>query len=99
MTEVPDITHPPNVALFRRWGQTGVGYIDLLRFVRINSEDPTSLVVSRPGKHQSLVQLGDVEMEDTTDPSRDEETDLDFPNKFASTMQTMDDGPATTAVD
>jgi translation machinery-associated protein 16 len=60
------------VTLFRRWGQTGVGYIDLLRFIRINSEDPTSGVVSRPGKHQSLLQHGDVDMGETIEPSQDE---------------------------
>jgi translation machinery-associated protein 16 len=99
-TEVPDITHPLNVALFRRWGQTGVGYIDLLRFIRIKSEDPTSVVVSRPGKHQSLLQLRDVDMQDdATEPLHGEGNVLGSLDRFASTMQTMDDGPAATAAD
>ncbi|KAL5513058.1 TMA16 [Sanghuangporus vaninii] len=52
--ELPDITHPTNVALFRKWDQSALEYIDLLRFIRINSQDPTAVVVSRPGKHESL---------------------------------------------
>ena len=59
-TELPDLTHPTNVALFRLWPkdqekvQFPIEYIDLLRFIRINSRDPSSVVVSRPGKHESL---------------------------------------------
>ncbi|KAF8518044.1 hypothetical protein BU17DRAFT_76307 [Hysterangium stoloniferum] len=69
--EVPDITHAPTVKLFRRWGQTGVGYLDLLRFIRINSEDPTSVVISRPGKHMSLHQTDDIDMDDSEAPLSD----------------------------
>ncbi|PAV19975.1 hypothetical protein PNOK_0490900 [Pyrrhoderma noxium] len=35
--EVPDLTHPTNVELFRRWDQSSIEFIDLLRFIRINS--------------------------------------------------------------
>ncbi|KAF8582782.1 hypothetical protein K439DRAFT_1391365 [Ramaria rubella] len=94
--EVPDITHAPTVTVFRRWGQTGVGYIDLLRFIRITSEDPTSAVVSRPGKHESLIQGGDVEMEASSPVG--EVLLLEPPGRFASTMQTMDDGPPAYAI-
>ncbi|EJD07414.1 uncharacterized protein FOMMEDRAFT_164389 [Fomitiporia mediterranea MF3/22] len=52
--EVPDLTHPTNVELFRLWDEMALEYIDLLRFIRINSQDPSSVVVSRPGKHESL---------------------------------------------
>lgn len=52
--EVLDLTHPVNVALLREWDQKSVEYIDLLRFIRISSVDPTSVVVSRPGKHMLL---------------------------------------------
>lgn len=76
-----------------------MGYIDLLRFIRINSEDPTSAVVSRPGKHQSLLQLEDVDMEVMHEPSQHNADSLRSSDRFASTMQTMDDGPAATAAD
>ena len=52
--EVPDLTHPTNVELFRRWDQTSIEFIDLLRFIRINSVNHTTVIVSRPGKHESL---------------------------------------------
>ncbi|GJJ11274.1 hypothetical protein Clacol_005506 [Clathrus columnatus] len=52
--EVPDLTHAATVKLFRQWGQTGVGYLDILRYIRINSEDLTQVVVSKPGRHESL---------------------------------------------
>ncbi|KAI5124186.1 hypothetical protein M0805_005037 [Coniferiporia weirii] len=52
--EVPDLTHPTNVELFRRWDQISIEFIDLLRFIRINSEDISTAKVSRPGKHESL---------------------------------------------
>ena len=54
LAEVPDLTHPPNVVLLRRWDQEAFEYIDLLRFIRINSEDPSVIIVSRPGKHETL---------------------------------------------
>ncbi|KAG6829881.1 hypothetical protein H0H92_003150 [Tricholoma furcatifolium] len=53
--EVLDLTHPATVELFRRWDQKEVAYIDLLRFIRISSVDPDMVVVSRPGKHVSIV--------------------------------------------
>lgn len=31
-----------------------MAFIDLLRFIRISSANPTSFVLSRPGKHVSL---------------------------------------------
>ncbi|KIJ55331.1 hypothetical protein M422DRAFT_23933 [Sphaerobolus stellatus SS14] len=64
--EVPDITHAPTVKIFRQWGQTGVGFLDLLRYIRISSENPSSVVVSRPGKHDSITNIPDVEMADET---------------------------------
>ena len=52
--EVPDLTHPTNVELFRRWDQLSIEFIDLLRFIRINSTNFSTIVVSRPGKHETL---------------------------------------------
>ncbi|KAL0953678.1 hypothetical protein HGRIS_004876 [Hohenbuehelia grisea] len=53
--EVPDLTHPANVELFRRWDQKEVAFLQLLRFIRISSANPSSIVVSRPGKHMTLI--------------------------------------------
>ncbi|KZV93142.1 hypothetical protein EXIGLDRAFT_768366 [Exidia glandulosa HHB12029] len=64
--EVPDLTHPANVAVFRRWDEMEAAYIDLLRFIRISSEKPDLLVVSRPGKHASLKQKADDSVMDTS---------------------------------
>ncbi|KLO08049.1 hypothetical protein SCHPADRAFT_917036 [Schizopora paradoxa] len=65
--EVPDLTHPKNVELFRRWDQKEVAFIDLLRFIRISSADTTSVVLSRPGKHASLK---------TTEPNTSGDTEM-----------------------
>ncbi|KAG6891558.1 hypothetical protein C0992_004416 [Termitomyces sp. T32_za158] len=53
--EVIDLTHPATVELFRLWDQKEAAYIQLLRFVRITSTDPDIVVVSRPGKHKSIL--------------------------------------------
>ncbi|KAG6857443.1 hypothetical protein H0H87_003510 [Tephrocybe sp. NHM501043] len=50
-----DLTHPTNVEVFRRWDQKEVAYIQLLRFIRITSTDPELVVISRPGKHISII--------------------------------------------
>ncbi|KIJ65137.1 hypothetical protein HYDPIDRAFT_111031 [Hydnomerulius pinastri MD-312] len=52
--EVPDLTHAANMELFRKWDQKEVAFIQLLRFIRVSSADPTLSLVSRPGKHHSL---------------------------------------------
>lgn len=59
-SEVPDLTHPDNVALYRTWDQREVAFIQLLRFIRISSSKPDTAIVSRPGKHPSLVPQQDV---------------------------------------
>jgi translation machinery-associated protein 16 len=51
---VVDLTHPANVALFRRWDQAEAAYVQMLRFVRISSAHPATAVVSRVGKHVTL---------------------------------------------
>ncbi|KAF8892051.1 hypothetical protein BD779DRAFT_1437274 [Infundibulicybe gibba] len=53
--EIPDLTHPPTVEIFRRWDQKEVAFVQLLRFIRIFSTDPLAVVVSRPGKHLSII--------------------------------------------
>jgi translation machinery-associated protein 16 len=55
ITEVIDLTHPANVTLLRQWDQAELPFIQLLRFVRISSSNPEIALVSRPGKHVTLV--------------------------------------------
>ena len=58
--EVPDLTHPENVALYRTWDQREVAFIQLLRFIRISSSKLDTAIVSKPGKHPSLAPRQDV---------------------------------------
>lgn len=44
-----------NVHLFRQWDQKEVSYVDHLRHIRVFSQQPKDVVVSRPGKHQLLI--------------------------------------------
>ncbi|KAH9975653.1 hypothetical protein BJV74DRAFT_177985 [Russula compacta] len=53
--EVPDLTHSENVALYRTWDQREVAFVQLLRFIRISSTKPDTAIVSKPGKHPSVV--------------------------------------------
>ncbi|KAE9391344.1 hypothetical protein BT96DRAFT_888745 [Gymnopus androsaceus JB14] len=69
--EVIDLTHPQNVALFRTWEQKEVAFIDLLRFIRISSANPTSVIVSRPGKHVSITGHPSMALEDNADMELD----------------------------
>ena len=48
------MTHAPTVEVFRRWDQKEGAYIQLLRFIRISSADPSVAQVSRPGKHFTI---------------------------------------------
>jgi translation machinery-associated protein 16 len=72
--EVPDLTHPANVELFQKWDQKELAYIDLLRFIRIFSTDPKLVVVSRPGKHLTLVARN-------TDPPQGREMYVDLADR------------------
>ncbi|KAJ3798346.1 hypothetical protein GGU11DRAFT_781217 [Lentinula aff. detonsa] len=69
--EVIDLTHPENVALFQTWDQKEVAFIDLLRFIRISSASPTTFVVSRPGKHLSVIKDEAVIQSHSTDMELD----------------------------
>ncbi|PPR03211.1 hypothetical protein CVT26_008059 [Gymnopilus dilepis] len=97
--EVIDLTHPPTVELFRRWDQKEVAFVQLLRFIRINSTNPDVVVVSRPGKHASIVEstaTPEGEAMDVTEETRQNtpSTMLREPlSRFSSTMMTMDDVP------
>ncbi|KIK38296.1 hypothetical protein CY34DRAFT_809512 [Suillus luteus UH-Slu-Lm8-n1] len=91
--DVPDLTHEATVELFRKWDQTEVAYIQLLRFIRISSVDSTSAVVSKQGEHHSLkepVPLQAIHEAMVTDCNDTLLTEP--PSRFASTMMMMD-GP------
>ena len=53
--EVIDLTHAPTVALFRTWDTKEPAFVQLLRFIRVSSADPYLALVSRPGKHFSII--------------------------------------------
>ena len=104
-TEVLDLTHPENVALLRKWDQIEYAYIQMLRFIRINSVNRDVVLVSRPGKHHTLVTTKEhpVALPDANDAAMDiEPADLtsssppllsEPASRFASTIMSMD-GPA-----
>ena len=104
-TEVLDLTHPENVALLRKWDQIEYAYIQMLRFIRINSVNRDVVLVSRPGKHHTLVPTKEhpVAPQDANDAAMDVEpaeiTPSPLPllsepaSRFASTIMSMD-GPA-----
>ncbi|KAI0289555.1 hypothetical protein BC826DRAFT_1030973, partial [Russula brevipes] len=58
--EIPDLTHPENIALYRTWDQREVAFVQLLRFIRISSTYPDTAIVSKPGKHPSLATRQDI---------------------------------------
>lgn len=78
------MTNETNVELLRRWKQDDAAYLDILRYVRVSSEDPNIILVSRPGKHQNLVEHNS--NEDKTTTSMDG-------LRFSSTIQGMDEIP------
>ena len=53
--EVPDLTHPDNVDLFRRWDQKELGFVQLLRTIRVFRDEPQISVLSKPGRHHTLI--------------------------------------------
>ncbi|KAJ4473856.1 hypothetical protein J3R30DRAFT_3296289 [Lentinula aciculospora] len=63
--EVIDLTHSENVVLFRTWDRKEVAFVDLLRFIRISSTNPTSSVISRPGKHFSITKDSEIQGDST----------------------------------
>ncbi|KAF8909370.1 hypothetical protein CPB84DRAFT_1765969 [Gymnopilus junonius] len=96
--EVIDLTHPPTAELFRRWDQKEVAFIQLLRFVRISSTTPDVLVVSRPGKHSTIVESTTVSEGEAMDIGEEPGPSPHFnvlqePPRFSSTMMAMDDLP------
>ncbi|KAI6042095.1 hypothetical protein EDC04DRAFT_2663828 [Pisolithus marmoratus] len=51
--EVLDLTHTANVELFRKWDQTEAAYVQMLRFIRITSTDPTHPSLRQTDPHPS----------------------------------------------
>ncbi|KAG2068748.1 hypothetical protein BDR04DRAFT_742814 [Suillus decipiens] len=91
--DVPDLTHEATVQLFRKWDQTEVAYIQLLRFIRISSVDSMTAVVSKQGEHYSLKQSVTAQASNEAMVTDHDDTLLvEPPSRFASTMMMMD-GP------
>ena len=68
ITEVLDLTHPINVKLFRSWDQKEAAFVQQLRFIRINSDNPDVYTISRPGQHPFL--------KSATTPKSSEDTEM-----------------------
>lgn len=66
LVELPDLTHTANVTLFRRWDEMEAAFIEQLRFIRISSDKPDHVAVSRPGKHSTLQTKADASQMDTS---------------------------------
>lgn len=89
----------------RRWDQIEYAYIEMLRFIRINSVKRDVVIVSRPGKHHTLVPTKEhpADPRDVDSEAMDVETADPIPSpppllmeptsRFASTIMSMD-GPA-----
>ncbi|TFK51777.1 hypothetical protein OE88DRAFT_1467516 [Heliocybe sulcata] len=93
--EIPDLTHLANMELFRRWDQKELAFVQLLRYIRVSSSKPDLALVSRPGKHPSLLPKKQVAPETSGEPMEVTMTDdsilAEPPSRFASTMMTMDE--------
>ena len=72
--EVPDLTHEINVELFRGWDQKEAGYLQMLRYIRISSADPETVIISRPGQHPRLISVAKAATTTGTILSGDAET-------------------------
>ncbi|KII87422.1 hypothetical protein PLICRDRAFT_142685 [Plicaturopsis crispa FD-325 SS-3] len=92
--EVIDLTHAANVELFRRWDQREAPYVAQLRHIRLSGLAPHAGIVTRPGKHPSLLPASDGDQEmDTSEENIEVETPFGVPlSQLGSTMLTMD-GP------
>ncbi|RDX54231.1 hypothetical protein OH76DRAFT_1341744 [Lentinus brumalis] len=90
--EVIDLTHPINVELFRKWDQQEAAYVQQLRFIRISSASPETVVLARPGQHPLLKEKAETASQTPEEAMDTDEVPLllEPPSKFASTIQTMD---------
>ncbi|KAG9041276.1 hypothetical protein FS837_012475 [Tulasnella sp. UAMH 9824] len=50
--EIPDLTDPMTVELFRRWEDGDPNYLPLLRMIRVSSADPEKILITRKGKRE-----------------------------------------------
>lgn len=89
--DVPDLTHEATVKLFQKWDQKEIAYIRLLRFIRINGADSTSVTVSKQGEHHSLKESIPSQAIDEAMVTDRDDTFLNEPlSRFASTIMMMD---------
>ncbi|KAG2048089.1 hypothetical protein BDR06DRAFT_963188, partial [Suillus hirtellus] len=81
------------VKLFRKWDQTEVAYIQLLRFIRINSVDPMSDLQSYQNKHSLKESVPPQAIDEAMVTDRDDTLLIEPPSWFASMTVMMMDGP------
>ncbi|KZT27879.1 hypothetical protein NEOLEDRAFT_1130370 [Neolentinus lepideus HHB14362 ss-1] len=90
--EIPDLTHQANIELFRRWDQKELAFVQLLRYIRVSSSKPDLVLVSRPGKHPSLLSKKRITSEEPIEVAMTEDSMLsEPPSRFGSTIMTMDE--------
>ena len=98
------MTHGPTVEIFRRWDQKELGFIQLLRFIRISSSEPDVVVVSKPGKHLSILESTTISEGGDAMEVITEKHDSSVPQlpqfgepclRFSSTMMTIDNNSTT----
>ncbi|EJU03563.1 hypothetical protein DACRYDRAFT_77207 [Dacryopinax primogenitus] len=53
--DIPDLTHLATVALFRKWNADDPGFLTLLRWIRVTSENPHEVVLVREGNEKALL--------------------------------------------
>ncbi|KAH7885851.1 hypothetical protein F5I97DRAFT_1808839 [Phlebopus sp. FC_14] len=88
--DVPDLTNAANVELFRTWDQKEVAFVQLLRFIRVSSTDPALAVISKPGKHHTLLQAPPAPAQDQVMVASEYNILSEPPSRFGSTILTMD---------
>ena len=87
--------------IFRRWDLKELGFIQLLRFIRISSSEPEVAVLSKPGKHLSILESTTIsESGDAMDIVMEKQDSSvsqlpELGENFSSTMMTMDNTSTT----
>jgi hypothetical protein len=57
-SELPDLLHPPTVELLRSWNTGDPAFLDLMRFIRLSTKHPESIVVAKKGLGVKVAEEG-----------------------------------------
>lgn len=79
--ELPDVTNAKTLALFRAWNSGDPSYLHILRFIRITSEFPLEVQLTRLGKDEKAHCQADGVQEN------EEEMDQDDSDEVASLLR------------